>query len=141
MEWSETARALGGVAVLGKEVISGVAFARRVEQGLPGSVIARLKRFTHLSDGDLSEVIPRRTLTSLRGVRKLTIEQSDRIARTAGIAAFAQRVFGDPEVAREWLLTRNPALGHEIPLRLLRTGCGAKVVENVLVRIEHGVYE
>jgi putative toxin-antitoxin system antitoxin component (TIGR02293 family) len=141
MEWNETARALGGVAVLGKEVISGVAFARRVEQGLPGAVIARLKRYSHLSDTDLTAVIPRRTLTSLRGLRKLTVEQSDRVARTAAIVAFAQRVFGDAEVARQWLLTPNPALGREIPLRLVRTGSGAKVVENVLVRVEHGVYE
>lgn len=141
MEWSETATALGGVAVLGKGVNSGVAFARRVEQGLPRTVIGQLKRYGHLTDADLTAVIPRRTLTSLRGLRKLTLEQSDRIARTAAIVAFAQRVFGDAEVAREWLLVPNASLGHEIPLRLLRTGSGAKVVENVLTRIEHGVYE
>ncbi|HLA13050.1 MAG TPA: antitoxin Xre/MbcA/ParS toxin-binding domain-containing protein [Pyrinomonadaceae bacterium] len=129
------------MAVLGKEVTSGAAFAERVEQGLPSSAIVRLKRFTHFSDADLSEVIPRRTLTSMRGVRRLSMEQSDRVARTAGIAALAQRVFGDAEVARAWLLTPNPALNHQIPLRLLRTGSGAKVVENVLLRIEHGVYE
>jgi putative toxin-antitoxin system antitoxin component (TIGR02293 family) len=77
----------------------------------------------------------------MRGVKKLSTEQSDRVARTAGIAALAQRVFGDPEVAREWLLAPNPALNHEIPLRLLRTGSGGKVVEDVLLRIDHGVYE
>jgi putative toxin-antitoxin system antitoxin component (TIGR02293 family) len=141
MEWHETAKALGGVEVLGKEVVTGIAFAHRIERGLPHSVIARLKRYSHLSDADLSEVIPRRTLTSLRGVRKLTTEQSDRIARTAGIAALARRVFGDAEVAREWLLTANPALGNQLPLRLLRTGSGTRIVENVLIRIEHGVYE
>jgi putative toxin-antitoxin system antitoxin component (TIGR02293 family) len=141
MEWQETAKALGGVAVLGKEVVSGVAFARKIEQGLPGSSIIRLKRFGHLSDSDLSEVIPRRTLTSMRGVKKLTTEQSDRVARTAGIVALAQRVFGDAKVAREWLLTPNPALNNEVPLRLLRTSSGTKVVENVLIRIDHGVYE
>ena len=141
MEWQETAKALGGAAVLGKGVISGVAFAQRIEQGLPRSSIVRLKRFSHLSDSDLAEVIPRRTLTSMRGVKKLTTEQSDRVARTAGIVALAQRVFGSAETAREWLLARNPALNNERPLRLLRTSSGAKVVENVLLRIEHGVYE
>jgi putative toxin-antitoxin system antitoxin component (TIGR02293 family) len=141
MEWQETATALGGVAVLGKEVISGVAFARKIEQGLPRAAIVRLKRFTHLSDADLAEVIPRRTLTSMRGVKKLSAEQSDRVARTAGIAALAQRVFGDADLARDWLRTPNPALNHETPLRLLRTGSGAKVVENVLIRIDHGAYE
>jgi putative toxin-antitoxin system antitoxin component (TIGR02293 family) len=141
MEWLETANALGGVEVLGKEVVSGLTFARRIERGLPYRVIVRLKKFTQLSDKDLTEVIPRRTLTSLRGARNLTPEQSDRIARAAGIAALAQRVFGDAEVAHDWLLTPNPALGHEIPLRLVRTSSGARVVENVLLRIEHGVYE
>jgi len=141
MEWQETVKALGGVAVLGKDVISGAAFARRVEQGLPRITIVRLKRFTHLSDTDLAEVIPRRTLTSIRALKKLSSEQSDRVARTAGIAVLAQRVFGDAEIAREWLLAPNPALNHELPLRLLRTGSGANVVEDVLIRIEHGVYE
>jgi len=115
MEWQETVEALGGVAVLGKDVISGIAFARKVEQGLPRSAIARLKRFTHFSDSDLAEVIPRRTLTSMRGVKKLSTEQSDRVARTAGIAALAQRVFGDTELAREWLLSPNPILNQEVP--------------------------
>lgn len=141
MEWQETVEALGGVAVLGKDVISAVAFARKVEQGLPRSAIVRLKRFTHFSDSDLAEVIPHRTLTSMRGVKKLSTEQSDRVARTAGIAALAQRVFGDAELAREWLLSPNPVLNQEIPLRLLRTGSGSKVVEDVLIRIDHGVYE
>lgn len=141
MEWQETAKALGGNAILGKDVVSGATFARKVEQGLPRTAIARLKQFTHLSDADLSEVIPRRTLTSLRGAKKLSAEQSDRVARTAGIAALAQRVFGNVEVARDWLRTPNASLNHETPLRLLRTGSGAKVVENVLIRIDRGVYE
>ena len=141
MEWLETVKALGGNAVLGKDVVSGATFARKVEQGLPRTAIAHLKQFTHLSDTDLSEVIPRRTLTSLRGAKKLSAEQSDRVARTAGIAALAQRVFGNVELARDWLRTPNAALNHETPLRLLRTGSGAKVVENVLIRIDHGVYE
>jgi putative toxin-antitoxin system antitoxin component (TIGR02293 family) len=141
MEWSETARALGGAEVLGKSVVSGVAFAQRVEQGLPRSVIDQLKRYSRFSDADLANIIPRRTLTSFRRVRRLTADQSDRIARVAGITALAQRVFGDPDVARRWLLTANPALKDEVPLRLLRTGSGADVVSEVLVRIEHGVYE
>jgi putative toxin-antitoxin system antitoxin component (TIGR02293 family) len=140
MEWQETVNALGGVAVLGKDVISGAAFARKIEQGLPGTIVIRLKKFTHLSDADLSEVMPRLAAARMRA-KRLSTEQSDRIARTAGIAALAQRVFGDAEAARDWLRTPNPTLNHATPLRLLRTGSGAKVVENILIRIDHGVYE
>jgi putative toxin-antitoxin system antitoxin component (TIGR02293 family) len=141
MEWLETARALGGIAVLGDEVTSGYAFVHQIEEGLPTRVLAQLKQYSHLSDADLTAVIPRRTFANFRTTQRLTPEQSDRVARTAGIAALAQRVFGDAEIAREWLLTPNPALGHEAPLRMLRTGSGARLVESVLIRIEHGVYE
>jgi putative toxin-antitoxin system antitoxin component (TIGR02293 family) len=139
MEWQETINALGGRGVLGKDVVSGAAFVETVERGLPRNAVTELKRFSHLSDSDLAVVIPRRTLTSIKRARRLTPEQSDRVARTAGIAALAQRVFGDVEAAREWLLT--PALEGHAPLRLLRTGSGAQLVEAVLLRIEYGVYE
>ena len=141
MEWYETANALGGAAVLGEGVTSGSAFVERIERGLPRHAITQLKRFGDLSDADLSAVIPRRTLTSLNKASRLSPEQSDRIARAAGIVALAQRVFGNVRTAREWLVTPNPALGARAPLRLLRTGNGAEVVESVLLRIEHGVYE
>lgn len=141
MQWQETVSALGGPDVLGKDVISGAAFVESVERGLPRGAVAELKRFSLLSDADLSEVIPRRTLTSIKRARRLTPEQSDRVARTAGIAALARRVFGDAEGAREWLLTPNPTLAGQVPLRLLRTGSGAQLVEAVLLRVEHGVYE
>jgi putative toxin-antitoxin system antitoxin component (TIGR02293 family) len=141
MDWYETASALGGSAVLGEEVTSGVAFVHRIEQGLPRKALTQLKRYSGLSDADLAEVIPRRTLSTMQKTQRLTPEQSDRIARTAGIAASAQRVFDDADTARTWLLTPNPALGNEVPLRLLRTGSGARLVEAVLIRIEHGVYE
>ena len=141
MEWRETVEILGGTAVLGKKLKSGVDFARLVEHGLPGRAVTFLKAYSRLSEKDLSSVIPRRTLTSLRSTKRLSPEQSDRVARTAATVAFAERVFGNLEAAREWLLTPNPALNGEIPLSLLRTGSGADVVENVLIRIEDGVYE
>jgi putative toxin-antitoxin system antitoxin component (TIGR02293 family) len=140
VEWLETAGALGGTDVLGAGVTSGPAFVQRIEEGLPRRALTELKRFGKLTDADLSQVIPRRTLTSIQGADRLTTDQSDRVARTAGVVALAQRVFGDRDVAGEWLRTPNPVLRHEVPLRLLRTGSGAQLVEAVLVRIEYGVY-
>jgi putative toxin-antitoxin system antitoxin component (TIGR02293 family) len=100
MEWQETLKALGGRKVLGKDVVSAAAFVQTIERGLPRNAVTQLKRFSHLSDSDLTAVIPRRTLTSIKRARQLTPEQSDRVASTAGIAALAQRVFGDVEAAR-----------------------------------------
>lgn len=141
MEWYETAAALGGADVLGRDVTSGTAFVQKIEQGLPRRVVVQFKRFSGLSDNDLSAVIPRRTLTDLKRLQRLSPDQSDRFARMAGVVAHAQRVFGDVEGALDWLREPNAALGHASPLRMMRTGSGAALADAVLTRIEYGVYE
>lgn len=141
MEWYDTVNALGGAAVLGAGVDTATKFVRKIEEGLPKRALTQFKKFSGFTDQDLSAVIPRRTLTSLKSARKLSPDQSDRVARAAGVTAHAQRVFGESDAAREWLRTPNAALGHEVPLRLLRTSSGATVVDAALTRIEYGVYE
>jgi putative toxin-antitoxin system antitoxin component (TIGR02293 family) len=47
---------------------------------------------------------------------------------------------GSEEKAARWLHTPNRALGGNLPLELLDTDLGSRQVEEVLGRIEHGVY-
>jgi putative toxin-antitoxin system antitoxin component (TIGR02293 family) len=47
---------------------------------------------------------------------------------------------GDPAKASTWLRTEKRALRGETPLGLLATDIGARMVERILGRIEHGVY-
>ena len=141
MGWQATANALGGAEVLGVGASSGAAFVQRIEQGLPKKAVARFKSYSRFSDAEIAEVIPRRTLTTLKHSRRLSVEQSDRFARMAWIATLARRVFGEADDAKAWLLSPNAALGGESPLRMLRTESGAHLVASVLTRIEHGVYE
>ena len=68
-------------------------------------------------------------------------KESDRAYRLVGIAARAEDVLGSAEKAREWLTRPNRALGQVSPLSLLDTDEGARQVEAVLGRIEHGVWE
>jgi putative toxin-antitoxin system antitoxin component (TIGR02293 family) len=46
---------------------------------------------------------------------------------------------GDQSSAREWLETPMPALGGRRPLELAQTELGAREVEDLIGRIEHGV--
>ncbi len=41
---------------------------------------------------------------------------------------------------KKWVRTENPALGHQTPVTLLDTSLGIELVEDILGRIEHGVY-
>ena len=52
----------------------------------------------------------------------------------------AEDVFGDVESARTWMTTKQPGLGKAVPLDFAGTEIGAREVENLLGRIEYGVY-
>lgn len=62
------------------------------------------------------------------------------MVRLARVAAQASQTLGGKEEAFRWLHQPNPVLGHRTPLSLLDTDNGARKVEEVLGRIEHGVY-
>lgn len=59
----------------------------------------------------------------------------------ARILAMADEVFEDRRKAHRWLRKPNGALGSQIPLALLDTEEGGRVVEAVLGRIAHGIVE
>lgn len=54
------------------------------------------------------------------------------------IAAYAENVFGDPVFAGTWLKKPNPALHDRKPIDVARTEIGARRVEAILSRFEHG---
>ena len=72
---------------------------------------------------------------------RLDVGQSDRVLRYAEL--FRQAVAlhdGDEEAARAWLKSPARALGGETPLEHAETEVGAREVENLIGRLEHGVY-
>jgi putative toxin-antitoxin system antitoxin component (TIGR02293 family) len=47
---------------------------------------------------------------------------------------------GDTDAARAWLGRPNKALGGETPLSAVETEIGAREVEDLIGRLEHGVF-
>ena len=80
-----------------------------------------------------------RTLARRKKERRFRSDESDRIFRLGRVAALAEETLGDRSKAGLWLRTRNAALGGEAPLSHLDTDLGARQVEDVLLRIAHGV--
>jgi putative toxin-antitoxin system antitoxin component (TIGR02293 family) len=68
------------------------------------------------------------------------MEESDRVVRFARILRKSLEVLESDENARQWLNARQYGLGGATPLEFARTECGAREVEDLLTRIEHGVY-
>jgi putative toxin-antitoxin system antitoxin component (TIGR02293 family) len=86
-------------------------------------------------------VVPKRTLARRKAANEpLTIEETDKALRLQRIAAQAEHVFGDAGKAHRWLRKAKRELRGETPLTYLASEAGARVVEKMLFRIEHGIF-
>lgn len=122
---------------------SGIERARRVAEGIPTTVLGEVVDAGVLTRDEITRlIVPRRTLAHRRRRREhLSPEESDRLARVLDLHDAALRTFDeDAEKAAAWLRKPNRALSGEIPLDLVVTSTGARLAEDALLRIEHGVY-
>jgi putative toxin-antitoxin system antitoxin component (TIGR02293 family) len=139
---ADVVEALGGRRILGRKIDSLEELRDRLREGLPyGSLEAVASKFGIARD-EISAALhlPARTIARRKKAARLPADESDRLFRLARIAAEAARVLGSEEKAARWLHEGNRALGGEIPLALLDTEIGARRVEEILGRIEHGVF-
>ena len=65
---------------------------------------------------------------------------SDRLYRVASTLSQVVEVLGSIDKAHVWLKSPNRALGSEMPLDLLGTEIGARQVEEVLLRLNYGIF-
>ena len=70
----------------------------------------------------------------------LSSEQSDRAWRLSELLVKAAELFGSRQEAERWFDTPAPALDQKKPITLMTSSVGARMVEQLLGRIEHGVY-
>lgn len=111
-------------------------------RGLPYASFEALASAFHIAKKDLLALlrVPPRTLARRKRARRFEADESDRLFRIGRIAVQAEEVLGDREKAAAWLQEPNRALGGRTPLRQLDTDLGAREVEDLLLRIGHGVY-
>jgi putative toxin-antitoxin system antitoxin component (TIGR02293 family) len=112
-----------------------------VEGRLAPSVIKRLAALGLERTEIDATVIPSRTLQHRRSRReKLTMEESDRVLRVVRVLSSAEAVYGSRERALAWLRRENPRLEGRAPLSLLKTDTGSRMVEELLVQIDEGMF-
>jgi putative toxin-antitoxin system antitoxin component (TIGR02293 family) len=133
---------LGGRKVLGKKLHSPLELVPLLRAGLPYEALEAVTGKLDISVDAASTALqlPRRTLARRKEQNRLGGQESERIVRLADIAAHATNALGGLDKARQWLITPNRALGGAAPINLLDTDVGTRAVEDVLLRIEHGVY-
>ena len=115
----------------------------QVERGFSFKSLRRLESHSGLPISMIASIIgtPERTLARRKAAGRLTPEESERLLRVSTVFEKAVELFeGDVQAAVKWLTTSQRALGHNPPLAYARTELGAREVENLIGRLELGVF-
>jgi putative toxin-antitoxin system antitoxin component (TIGR02293 family) len=118
------------------------ALSARIRAGLPVQELKDLQSSLALSLEKLGNIlgISKATLQRRLSDGTLDPEESDHLVRFARLMGKAVEVLESEENAREWLNAPQFGLGGAVPLEYAGTEVGAREVENLLGRIEFGVY-
>lgn len=130
------------LGLLGLSAASASELVAEVERGLRFSSLERFKMHTQLTWDAICALVhlPTRTLTRRRVAGRLDSAESDRLVRAARLFHQMLELFeGDGDAARAWLTRPQRGLGGATPLEFARTETGAREVERLLGRLEHGV--
>ena len=130
------------VILLGLATYDATKLHDKVEEGFSYEALERLRRVLGVSTQQFGALvrIPTRTLARRRDAKRLQADESDRLLRLSRVVGLALQLFeGELDDTRAWLLTPHPGLGNHIPLELATTEVGAREVEHIIGRIEHGI--
>ena len=125
-----------------KAVESPETVRKKIRSGLPIKWLERLAPLFGVSVTALAEIIgiDSRTLTRRRKGGKLTHRESNAIYPLALLYMHGLQVFEDPEAVRKWFNAEEDDFSGMKPIELLDTASGIEEVDQLLGRIEHGVF-
>ncbi len=114
----------------------------RIREGLYFREFKALRALLNIPEEELGLYLgmSNATLHRRKKSRQFSQAESERLVRFTRLFGIAYGVFGDEEAARGWLKTENPGTANEAPLSYADTEFGAREVENLLGKIDHGLF-
>jgi putative toxin-antitoxin system antitoxin component (TIGR02293 family) len=140
---SETEKIADVKQILGLRANNTLGLVRSIERGFSFEKLEKVRRETGypLEVLATSVGISPRTLSRRKKDKKLTPNESDRLVTVSRLLSLAVELFeGEKEKAYGWFRSPNRALGNLTPLEMAATETGSREVENLIGRLEHGVF-
>lgn len=126
---------------LGQTAQTELEWAQAVRRRLPTEIITTLLAHGLTKDEFHEIVIPLRTFKHRRSrVESLSVDESDKAVRAARVLARAEDVFANREKALSWMRKPKKRFGGETPMQMLQTEAGARLVEQMLIQIDEGMF-
>jgi putative toxin-antitoxin system antitoxin component (TIGR02293 family) len=113
--------------------------------GIPGAALGRMvSNVSRLTAEQVGEAVGVTTRTMHRRKEApeapLSADQGGRALRFAELLSRACLVFGSQEQAEQWFNEAQMGLDQKRPIELITTVVGAQLVDELLGRLEYGVY-
>ena len=114
----------------------------KVREGLPFDEFHALQEMLGLTEEKMGALLgmSRATLHRRKKAGLLDRSESDRLVRYARVLTKACELFEDLDNASDWLKSPAIAFNQETPLQYADTEIGAREVEALIMRLEHGVF-
>lgn len=114
----------------------------RSRQGLAGSEADRIARLLGVSDKEMAPLLNQSVATFHRQSKtgRLDAATSERLLLLGRLAHYGATVFQDQGKFTRWLRRPLRLLGDRSPLALMDSSTGVQLVEDILGRIEYGVF-
>ena len=126
---------------LGTKLESEQGIIHLVEAGLPLEVLSRMTQRGLLWEEVCGVIINPRTLKHRRSKNQpLSKEESERAVRAGRVLARAQAVLGDQRSALKWLRAPKQRFENHSPMEMLSTEPGGRLVEEMLIQIDEGMF-
>ena len=131
---------------LGAESTNDYELAQNVRRGLALETQNSLLEHGMTRDEFHRIVIPQRTFRHRterrnRGLQEvLSPEESDKAVRAARILVLAEQVFAEREKALSWMRQPKKRFHGDTPMTMLETETGARLVEQMLVQVDDGMF-
>jgi putative toxin-antitoxin system antitoxin component (TIGR02293 family) len=143
--FTQIVKFLGGHHVFKKSITSKLDVHEVILKGLPGGVLMYMvKHIQTMKPSDVGHAVGVSIRTMQRRTgrpqKPLRQDQSGRAWKFAEILTTASDVFGSQSEAEKWLTTPAVALDQRRPVDLLSSPAGVEMVEQLLGRLEYGVY-
>jgi len=127
--------------LLGVRAFSDQELVHAIENQLPLETLNRLKRHGLSSDEIYALIINPRTLKHRRAKKQpLSREESERAVRVSRILTTALVALGEEQAALNWLRTPKRRFEGRTPMQLLSTETGGRMVEEMLIQIDEGMF-
>ena len=131
------------LSLLGLRSFDTASLLKRLDEGLSYAAFERLKRNFDVTSQELADaaLITLRTLARRKKAGRMQPDESDRLVRLARVFSRAIELYvGSVDAAQDWMMRSNRALGGVSPFEMAKTEVGSREVENLITRIEHGVF-